>query len=255
MKLSIIIPVFNEVRTVEEVIRRVERVDVGMEREIIVVDDGSTDGTGSVLEDLVSGRVGQAGAPVLVHHAARNRGKGSALRKGLEVANGDVILFQDADLELDPAEYPRLLAPILAGKARVVFGSRDYWNVPGSHWTSRVANGALGALTSLLYGQVIMDMETAYKVMVRDAILPLRLESNGFEIEPEITSKLRRVGETILEIPIDYRPRSWLEGKKMRWRDGFIAVWTLLRYRFTPLGSILREPPGPGRTATERSEW
>ncbi|MBI4865419.1 MAG: glycosyltransferase family 2 protein, partial [Candidatus Wallbacteria bacterium] len=239
MKLSIIIPVFNEVRTIEEVVRRASSSPVEMDREIIVVDDGSTDGTAELLHGLEPTLPNGNGTRVLVRYATANAGKGSAIRMGLQAATGDIILFQDADLELDPAEYPKLLEPILAGKSRVVYGRRNYWSVPGSHWTSRVANGVLALLTSVLYGQVVVDMETAYKVMRRDAIAPLKLAARGFEIEPELTAKLRRAGEHILEVPIDYRPRTVAEGKKMRWKDGFIAVKTLLACRVAPLSDCV----------------
>ncbi|MBI2945971.1 MAG: glycosyltransferase family 2 protein [Candidatus Wallbacteria bacterium] len=239
MKLSIIIPVFNEVRTIEEVVRRAASSPVEMDREIIVVDDGSTDGTAELLHGLEPTLPNGNGTRVLVRYATANAGKGSAIRMGLQAATGDIILFQDADLELDPAEYPKLLEPILAGRSRVVYGRRNYWSVAGSHWTSRVANGVLALLTSVLYGQVVVDMETAYKVMRRDAIAPLKLAARGFEIEPELTAKLRRAGEHILEVPIDYRPRTVAEGKKMRWKDGFIAVKTLLACRVAPLSDCV----------------
>ena len=247
MKLSVIIPVFNEVNTVAEVIRRVMAVKLDLEREIIVVDDGSTDGTTEVLRQLQSALAPEEQGVLLCHFATRNQGKGYALRRGLAVAAGDIVLFQDADLELDPGEYPALLGPILTGETDVVFGRRSYWSVPDTRLSSRLANGLLAALTTLLYGQVILDMETAYKVMRRGAVHPLKLVSDGFEIEPELTAKLRLTGQRILEVPIHYEPRTVAEGKKMRWRDGFIAIWTLLKWRFAPLEQVVAADEGEQR--------
>ncbi len=247
MKLSVIIPVFNEVNTVAEVIRRVMAVRLDLEREIIVVDDGSTDGTTEVLRQLQSALAPEEQGVLLCHFATRNQGKGYALRRGLAVAEGDIVLFQDADLELDPGEYPALLGPILTGETDVVFGRRSYWSVPDTRLSSRLANGLLAALTTLLYGQVILDMETAYKVMRRAAVRRLKLVSDGFEIEPELTAKLRLTGQRILEVPIHYEPRTVAEGKKMRWRDGFIAIWTLLKWRFAPPEQVVAAGDGGPR--------
>jgi len=240
MKLSVIIPAFNEAATIGEVLRRVRAVEVGMEKEIIVVDDGSTDQT---RERLAACRAEATGVE-LHFHSEVNLGKGAAVRIGLAKATGDIVLVQDADLELDPAAYPGLLAPILRGEADVVYGVRDYWAVPDSHWTTRVANFGLSALTTLLYQRHVSDMETAYKVMRRDLAQSLRLRSVGFDFEPEVTAKILRLGHRIYEVPVTYRPRSVRDGKKIRWTDGVRAVGMLVACRVAPMESVLAAPRG-----------
>lgn len=232
MKLSVIIPVYNEQPTIEQVVETVQRVDVGMEKEIIVVDDGSTDGTQEVLARIATGVKEVYTCPV-------NLGKGAAVRIGLTRARGDFVIIQDADLELDPQEYPRLLLPILEGRADVVYGSRFLAANPSVPKMRRLANRLLTGLTNLLYGSHLTDMETAYKVFRRSIVQKIRLRCTGFEFEPEITAKLLRCGHTIIEVPVAYRPRREEEGKKIRWQDGMIAVRCLLRYRFASEPELL----------------
>jgi glycosyltransferase involved in cell wall biosynthesis len=225
MKLSVVIPVYNERNTIAEVIRRVQAVPV--DKEIIVVDDGSTDGTDAILDGL-------SGEPALrVHKSMINLGKGAAVRIGFQYATGDFVIIQDADLELDPGEYPALLAPLERGEADVVYGSRflDRPTRPGG-LVNRLANRFLVLLTNLLYAARLTDMETAYKVLRRDIVKALRLRALGFEIEPELTARVLRAGYRIHEVPISYRPRTIAEGKKIRWRDGLRAVWWLVKLRF-----------------------
>ncbi len=224
MKVSVIIPVFNEQGTILEVIERVVRVPI--EKEIIVVDDGSTDGSSKILAQL-RGRPG-----IIVHDSGVNGGKGTAIRIGIGYATGEVVIFQDADLELSPEQYPELLEPILKGVADVVYGSRFLKKVRGQTFLASFANRFLSLLTTVLYGQRITDMETCYKVCRTSILRSLDLRSTGFEIEPEITAKLLRKGIRILEVPIDYKPRTTDEGKKIRWTDGVRAVQSLLAHRF-----------------------
>lgn len=221
MKLSVVIPVYNEETTVGEVIERVARVPI--DKEIIVVDDGSTDRTAEVLR-------AHGASLQQVHESRANFGKGAAIRIGLTYVTGDVVIIQDADLELDPAEYEALVRPIADGRANVVYGTRFHGvnNIPPR---TRIANRVLVMLTNLLYGSALTDMETAYKVMRTTTIRSIKLESLRFEIEPELTAKLLRAGERIIEVPITYRPRTHDEGKKIGVRDGLVAIWSLLRWR------------------------
>jgi len=201
----------------------------GIEKEIVIANDGSTDGTRRVIDE----RHLPANLPVHVYHSPINLGKGAAVRMGLAFATGDVLLIQDADLELDPNEYSALLQPIAAGRADVVYGSRflaPSGRVPGK---TRAANRFLTVLTNLLFGGRLTDMETAYKVMRRTALEGVRLRCVGFDIEPELTARLLRAGRRIVEVPISYNPRTEDEGKKMRWVDGLDAVYTLFKCRFT----------------------
>jgi glycosyltransferase involved in cell wall biosynthesis len=230
MRLSVIIPVYNEEQTIDEVIARVSAVELpGVEKEFVIANDGSTDGT----RRIIDAHKWPSGVPVHVYHSPINLGKGAAVRIGLAFATGDVLLVQDADLELDPSEYGRLLEPLTSNRADVVYGSRFLGanrRIPGR---TRAANRFLTTLTNLLYGARLTDMETAYKVMKRGALAGIRLRTVGFDIEPELTAKLLLAGRRIVEVPISYQPRTTDEGKKMRWIDGIDAIYTLLKYRFT----------------------
>jgi glycosyltransferase involved in cell wall biosynthesis len=222
--LSVIIPVYNERTTISEVIEKVSAVDLPIEKEIIVVDDGSTDGT---LESLESSREKITNT----YLTPVNIGKGAAVRIGLTLVRGDIILIQDADLELDPNEYQQLLRPIFDGKTSVVYGSRFL----GANRVSplrRFANYFLTFTTNLFFRTNLTDMETAYKVFTSEVAASLKLEANQFEIEPEITAQIAKNGFKIMEVPISYRPRTKFEGKKIKWKDGLKALWTLVKYRF-----------------------
>jgi dolichol-phosphate mannosyltransferase len=229
MRVSIIIPVYNEFRTLPQVLQRVRdaRLPPGATKEIVIVDDGSTDGTAALLTQYAT-------ESVLVHHSGTNAGKGSAIRVGLTKATGDIILIQDGDLEYDPADYMQLVSPILEGRAQVVYGSRFRAGVPGMARKNWLANKILTLTANVLYKASITDEATAYKAFHIDILKRLRLECRRFEFCPEVTAKLRRLGYSIHEVPITYNPRGIAEGKKIAARDGFHALWTLLRYRFKP---------------------
>jgi glycosyltransferase involved in cell wall biosynthesis len=224
--LSIIVPVFNEEATVRAVIDRLLTIDLPVAREIVVVNDGSTDGTRGVLDALPP-----AGDRLRIVHAAANGGKGRAIRTWFEQARGSIVAIQDADLELDPAEIAGLVEPILAGETRAVYGSRFLNGTQGAPWVSVAANRFLTGLTNVLYGGNLTDMETCYKVMRTDVARALQLESNRFDIEPEITAKLLRAGHKIVERPVRFEPRSRAQGKKIGWRDGIKAIAVLVKYR------------------------
>jgi glycosyltransferase involved in cell wall biosynthesis len=226
--LSVIVPVFNERPTVAEVIRRIRAVELTVGVEVIVVDDGSTDGT-----DKVLAAVGDSTVRVISH--PRNRGKGAAIRTGMELVRGDLVLIQDADLEYDPADWPKLLDPVLRGKSQVVYGSRftgERKNMMPLHW---IGNRFLSLITNVLYSSTLSDMETGYKLFDRRVLEGLTIESDNFEFEPEITAKVMRRGYRIYEVPISYAGREAHEGKKITWKDGFGAVKALIKFRFTRL--------------------
>jgi glycosyltransferase involved in cell wall biosynthesis len=228
-RLSIIVPVYNEAQTIEQVLDRVDEIDLGaVEKEVIVVDDGSTDGSAGIIE----ARMRSSSANRLAHLSIINLGKGAAMRFGFKHSTGDIVMIQDADLELDPAECTRLIAPILAGEAAIVYGSRFKRPSPGIPRRTRWANWLLTWCANLLYGARLTDMETAYKVFRRDVLQAISLRCVGFDIEPEITARALQAGYKIVEIPVAYNPRRKDEGKKISWTDGIDAVYTLLRCRF-----------------------
>ncbi len=225
MTLSVIIPVYNENNTIQEIIRRVETT--GLADEIIAVDDGSRDGSRETLAKIGSN------SRVKVFYHERNQGKGKAIRTGIENATGDLIIIQDADLEYDPREYPNLLRPIQEGIADVVYGSRFlgagrrpvlFWNM--------VANKILTLVTNVLYNNILTDMETGYKLFRRQVVEDMHLRARGFEFEPEFTAKVLKKKVRVYEVPITFNPRDYVEGKKIKMRDAFIALWTLIKYRF-----------------------
>jgi len=242
VKLSIIMPVYNEIKTIAEIVRRVRAVHLAVtagygpedgntiefERELVIVDDGSTDGTREYLRTLESDP-----DTVIIFHE-RNQGKGAAVRTGLEHASGDVMIIQDADLEYGPRDYPALLQPIVEGRSKVVYGSRFrggptramfFWHMVGNRFLTLVTN--------VLYDTIISDMETGYKVFTREVAERLDLRAPGWGFDPEITAQILKRGYRIYEVPISYTGREFSEGKKIGWRDGLTVLWTLVKYRFS----------------------
>ncbi len=242
MKVSIIIPVYNEIDTIEEIIGRVRAVSlettiwageaheetVTLDRELVIVDDGSTDGTRAYLDALRSDPQIQ----VIFHE--KNQGKGAAVRTGLKNASGDIMLIQDADLEYDPRDYPRLLQPLLEKRSKAVYGSRFrggpskamfFWHMIGNRFLTLVTN--------VLYNTILTDMETCYKMFTREIGEQLDLRATGWGFDPEITAQILLLGYRIYEVPISYTGREFEEGKKISWRDGFTVLWTLFKYRIT----------------------
>jgi glycosyltransferase involved in cell wall biosynthesis len=225
MKVSVIIPVYNEKSTIEEILRRVKVEEIATE--ILIIDDGSNDGTRDILGNLDQDNQ----LRVFLHD--RNQGKGAAVRTGFQNATGDVFLIQDADLEYDPRDYPSLIQPIEEGIADVVYGSRFlggprrtvmFWHM--------VANKLLTFMTNLLYNTILSDMETGYKVFKREIVDGMQIHANSFDFEPEFTAKVLKKKARVYEVPISFNPRDYDEGKKIGMRDAFQAVWTLIKYRF-----------------------
>ena len=229
MRLSIIIPAYNEEKNVLEVINKVKKVNLGsITKEIIIIDDFSTDNTKKILSELK-----EPGLKIFFHQ--KNQGKGSAIRTGLKYATGDIILIQDADLEYNPKEYPELLKPILENKTKVVYGSRleaIKQNLENMYKLHYLGNIFLTLMTNLLYGTKITDMETCYKVFKREVITDIRLRAKRFDFEPEMTAKILKKGYKITEIPINFVGRKFDEGKKITWKDGIMAMYSLIKYRF-----------------------
>lgn len=225
MEISVVIPVYNEKDTISHIIDRV--VQTGLIHEIVIVDDGSTDGTRVVLEELKKNPL------VRVYLQEKNQGKGAAVRRGIENASKDVVIIQDADLEYDPRDYPALLKPLEEGIADVVYGSRFlggsrrpilFWNM--------VANKILTFITNILYNNILSDMETGYKVFRKEVIKDIPLHAKRFDFEPEFTAKILKRKIRIFEVPITFNPRDYSQGKKIHIKDAFEAVWTLIKYRF-----------------------
>jgi len=227
LRLSVVVPCFNERGTINELIDRVQNVPI--DKQVIVVDDFSTDGSRELLKQRVEER-----GDILLCLRDRNGGKGAAVQDGLKQANGDVVIIQDADLEYDPSDYPMVLRPIQSGKTKVVYGSRFLGEHKAMYFWHSVGNKSLTLLCNVLFDTTLTDMETCYKAFTIDIARQLELREPGWGFDPEITARILRMGHRIYEVPISYAGREFDEGKKISWRDGFVVLMTLLRYRFLP---------------------
>ena len=243
-KVSIVIPVYNEALAISEVLRRVCLAPLGPDavKEVIIVDDGSIDSTLRCIEEFL-GAHPEYKSIIKIHTGLINHGKGAALRAGFKLATGDVIIVQDGDLEYSPQDYPILLKPFQDPRVNVVYGSRFVYGFPeGMRVLNRIANVILTLATRILYAQKITDEATGYKVFRRSVLQGIELSCLEFEFCPEFTSKVLRAGLQIIEVPISYNPRGILEGKKIRARDGFIALWWLIKFRFAASSTFLNAP-------------
>lgn len=246
MKISVLVPVYNESPIISLVLERVRNAPLpdGCEKEIVIIDDGSTDGTREALARYLDS------PPFVVHHCDVNRGKGAALRIGIAKAAGDILLVQDGDLEYDPRDYLQILQPIVSGRADVVYGSRFLGGAPGMKRANRLANRVLTFTANLLFAAQITDEATAYKAFRRQVLDAMELNCMRFDFCPEVTAKVRRLGYRIHEVPVSYNPRGILEGKKIRWTDGLDALYTLSKYRVAPLGSFAHRPAPQAKAAS-----
>ena len=227
MKLTIIMPAYNEKETIAEIVCKVQAVDVGCEKELIIVDDASIDGTKDVLKSMI----GQPNLRIIFHE--KNSGKGAAIRTGVEHVTGEIVLIQDADLEYDPQDYPRLLRPILEGKADVVYGNRFHGETHRVlYFWHAVGNRMLTLVCNMLTNLNLSDMEVGYKAFRADIFHRIQIRSDRFGFEPEVTGKIAKLGCRVYEVPITYHGRTYAEGKKITWRDGVEALWCIVRYRF-----------------------
>jgi len=227
MTLSIIIPVYNEAKTILEILNRVEAVNFGMEREIIVIDDGSTDGTTQLLESRIKNL--ETGIRTIFKES--NEGKGAALRRGFQEAKGDIVAVQDADLEYDPNELLNLIKPILEGRLEVVYGSRFLKKIHHHYFLFYLGNRFMSFLYKIFYNAKITDPMTCYKIFKKDILNKFSLRSDGFEIESELTINFLKAGYKILELPISYQSRTFQEGKKINWKDGLKSIWVILKIK------------------------
>lgn len=230
MKVSIIVPVYNEEKTILKILDKLKRLDLKMKKEIIIIDDGSKDNSKRIIKDYVKKTKSRDTSFKLI--SKQNGGKGSALRKGYEVATGDIITIQDADLEYDPNDFKKLIKPIIEGREKVIYGSRFLKKHNPKYKIYFLGNKFLTLLTKILYNARITDMETCYKVFRKDVIKNIKLKANHFDIEPEVTAKILKTGTRIKEISISYSPRSVEEGKKINWKDGLQAIFTLFYLKF-----------------------
>jgi glycosyltransferase involved in cell wall biosynthesis len=223
MKLSVIIPVYNEKKTLELLLEKV--LAVPLEKEVIIVDDFSKDGSREILKNM-----NRTGVTTIFHDV--NKGKGAAIKTGLQYVTGDAVIIQDADLEYDPNDYLKLIEPIKSGAADVVYGSRFAGRTEKMSFAHLIGNKVLTMTMNLLYGTNLTDMETCYKMVRTPLLRSIKLKANRFDLEPEITSKLLKSGKKIIELPISYQGRDWAEGKKITWRDGIAALWSIIKFRF-----------------------